>query len=128
MNVVDSSGWLEYFSDSAHADKFAEPLTDLDNLLVPTICVYEVFKVVLREKSEDEALQAIATMKQGQIVDLTFEIAIQAALVNQKYKIPMADSIIYATTKMFKAVLWTMDKDFEKFKSVKYFPRLNKKA
>ena len=65
MNLVDSSGWLEYFSDGQNADSFAKPLQDLNNLIVTTICIYEVFKVVLREQGENDALQAIALMEQG---------------------------------------------------------------
>ena len=94
MNLVDSSGWLEYFSDGKNADKFSEPLNDADNLLVPVICLYEVFKVVLRERNEDDALKAMALMQQGRNIDLTPEIAIQAAKNSLVYKLPMADSLI----------------------------------
>lgn len=123
MNIVDSSGWLEYFADGPKASSFEKPLQDLENLIVPTICLYEVFKVVLRERSENDALQAIALMKQGKIVDLTAEISLEAAKISFDNKIPMADSIVLATAWTYEATIWTMDSDFEKFSGVKYFSR-----
>lgn len=123
MNIVDSSGWLEYFADGPKASSFEKPLQDLENLIVPTICLYEVFKVVLRERSENDALQAIALMKQGKIVDLTAEISLEAAKISFDNKIPMADSIVLATAWTYEATIWTMDSDFEKFNGVKYFSR-----
>lgn len=123
MNLVDSSGWLEYFSDSKQAQVFADPLNDNDHLIVPTICLYEVFKVVLRERGEDDALQVIAAMQQGRIVDLSPDIAIQAAKNSTVYKLPMADSIILTTAQNHKAVLWTLDIDFKGISNVKYFPK-----
>jgi len=122
MNVVDSSGWLEYFADSPYAENFDVPLQDIKNLIVPTICLYEVFKVVLRERGEEDALQAVATMRQGKVVDLTQEIAIQAAKNSYDFKIPMADSIILTTARLFRAVIWTKDRDFKKFNDVQFFP------
>ena len=121
MNLVDSSGWLEYLSDSKNADSFAVPLNDIKNVIVPTICIYEVFKVVLREKGENQALQSVALMKQGNVVDLTFEVSIQSARFSLDNKIPMADSIIYATAQIYKAVIWTQDDDFKDLPGVKYF-------
>jgi len=126
MNLVDSSGWLEYFSDGTNANKFYNPLKDLSNLIVPTISIYEVFKVVLRERGEEDALQAIALMKQGVIVDLTTEISLLAAKRSLDYQIPMADSIILATAQFYEATIWTQDDDFKGIKSVKYFPKKKK--
>jgi len=123
MNLVDSSGWLEYFADGPNADNFTKPLENIDTVIVPTICLYEVFKVVLRETGEDQALQAIALMKQGQIIDLTSEIAIRAAKISHVKKIPMADSVILATAKHFQAIIWTQDIDFRHEKNVKYFAK-----
>ena len=123
MNLVDSSGWLEYFADGPNANKFSTPLKDFNNLVVPTISIYEVFKVVLRERGEDDALQAVALMKQGIIVNLTSEISLLAAKRSLDYKIPMADSIIFATALFYEATIWTQDDDFKKIKSVKYFPK-----
>jgi len=121
MNVVDSSGWMEYFADGSKASSFEKTLQDTENLIVPTICVYEVFKVVLRERNENDALQAIALMKQGKVVDFTADIALEAARISFNYKIPMADSIVLATARAYEAIVWTMDSDFEKFRGVKYF-------
>lgn len=125
MNLVDSSGWLEYFVDGPNASSFQKPLQDLDNLIVPTICLYEVFKVVLRERGEDDALQIFALMKQGRIIDLTSEIAIRAAKISLLHKVPMADSIVLATAQAYNATLWTQDEDFKSIKGVKYFRKSN---
>jgi predicted nucleic acid-binding protein len=121
VNLVDSSGWLEYFTDGPKASVFEKPLLRTNELLIPTICLYEVFKVVLRERGEDDALQAIALMKQGQVVVLSEEIAIQAAKINFDHKIPMADSIILATAQAHEATVWTLDSDFKCFSGVKFF-------
>lgn len=123
MNLVDSSGWLEYLSDSKNADSFSIPLNDIKSVIVPTICIYEVFKVVLREKGENQALQSVALMKQGNVVDLTFEISIQSAKFSLDNKIPMADSIIYTTGQIYNATIWTQDDDFEDLPGVKYFSK-----
>lgn len=123
MNLVDSSGWLEYFSDGPKANEFSEPLNDLDHLIVPTICLYEVFKVVLRERNENDALQSFALMQQGKIIELSQEIAIQAAKNSIDHKLPMADSIILTTAQFFDAALWTLDVDFKNIPGVKYFSK-----
>lgn len=121
MNIVDSSGWLEYFSGGTNADKFEQPLLDIDKLIVPSITIYEVFKVILRESNEGSALQGIALMKQGRVIDLNAEIAMSGALISFKNKIPMADSIILATAKKYDAIVWTQDVDFKHMPKVKYF-------
>ena len=121
MNLVDSSGWLEYFSDGPRASHFEKPLKDTARLVVPTVCLFEVFKVVIRERGEDDALQAAALMKQGVVVELTAEIALAAAKLSFVKKLPMADSIILATGRSTKATIWTLDKDFESIERVKYF-------
>lgn len=123
MNLVDSSGWLEYLADGKNADSFTDPLLDIKNLIVPTISIYEIFKVVLREKSENDALQSVAIMKQGTVVDLTLKISIQAAKFSLENKIPMADSIIYITGQIYNATIWTQDDDFMNLPNVKYFPK-----
>jgi predicted nucleic acid-binding protein len=126
MNLVDSSGWLEYFSDGPRASVFEKPLNDVEKLIVPSICLYEVFKVVWRERGEDEALQGAALMSKGTIVDLTLEIALQAAKMSLELKIPTADSIVLATGQFYKATIWTQDSDFEKIRGVKFFPKIKK--
>lgn len=123
MNIVDSSGWLTYFADEPQAERFQTLLDDPDALIVPTITLYEVFKVVLRESGENAALQAIAAMNKGKIVELTQSLALAASKLSLEHKLPMADSIILATAKKYDAVLWTLDSDFKDIKGVKYFPR-----
>ena len=122
MNIVDSSGWLAYFADEPNAKHFLTPLNDPDSLVVPTVTIYEVFKVVLRESSENEALQAAAAMRKGTVVDLTASIAIAASKISLEHKIPMADSIVLATAKQFEATIWTQDSNFKNIDDVKYFP------
>jgi len=123
MNIVDSSGWLAYFADEPNAKHFMPPLIDTASLVVPTVTIYEVFKVVLRESGENEALQAAAAMRKGTVVDLTSSLAISASKISLEYSIPMADSIIVATAKEYEATIWTQDSDFKKFSKVKYFPK-----
>ena len=123
MNIVDSSGWLAYFADEPNAKHFLTPLNDSASLVVPTVTIYEVFKVVLRESGENDALQAAAAMQKGTVVALTIPLAIAASKLSLEYNLPMADSIILATTKEFNAILWTQDSDFEKISGVKYFPK-----
>ncbi len=123
MNVVDSSAWLEYLADGPSAEFFSAPLEDTGNLIVPTICIYEVFKAVLRQRGEDAALQTVALMKQGITINLTDDLALQAAKISLEYKMPMADSIILATARVHEAVLWTQDQDFKGMEGVNYFPK-----
>jgi len=124
MNIVDSSGWLEFFADGPNANEFSKPLSDVESLIVPSISVFEVFKVVLRERDEDAALMGVSLMKQGKIIDLSFELAIQAAKTSSDHKIPIADSIILTTAILYNATVWTQDSDFKGFSNVKYFPKL----
>ena len=126
MNIVDSSGWLAYFADEPNAKYFLSPLSDSTLLVVPTVTIYEVFKVILRESSENEALQAVVAMQKGTVVDLIAPLAIAASKLSLEHNLPMADSIILATAQEFKAILWTQDSDFKNIRDVKYFPR-NKK-
>ncbi len=123
MNIVDSSGWLAYFADEPNAKHFHSPLKDTTSLIVPVITIYEVFKVVLRESSENDALQAAAAMQKGTVVDLTTKLAISSSKLSLEHNLPMADSIILATAKIYEAVLWTQDSDFNNIEGVKYFPR-----
>lgn len=127
MNIVDSSAWLSYFADDGNARYFAEPIEQTATLLVPSITLTEVFKVILRQQDEDIALAIIAQMKQGQVVSLDSHLAIDAAYYGIKYKLPLADSIIYATAMKCDAIVWTQDDDFESLDRVRYFPKLNKK-
>jgi toxin FitB len=123
MNIVDSSGWLAYFADEPNAHHFFVPLKDASSLVVPTITLFEVLKVVLRESGENEALQAVAAMQKGRIVDLDAKLAIAASRLSLEHNLPMADSIILATAQEYTAIIWTQDSDFKNIKSVKYFPK-----
>jgi predicted nucleic acid-binding protein len=119
VNLVDSSGWLEYLADGPNADFFAPPLEATESVLVPTICVCEVFKRILQQRGEDDALQAAALMRQGRTVDLDFSLALSASKLGQEWKLPLADSIILATARAHGATIWTQDADFEGLEGVR---------
>ena len=123
MNVVDSSGWLEYFADGPNATFFAPAIEATRELLVPTLSLYEVFKRVLQQRGEGQALQAVALMQQGQIVDLTAAIALSAAKASIERRLPMADSIMLTTAQTLGATFWTQDADFEGVEGVRYVAR-----
>lgn len=120
MNVVDSSAWLEYFAGGDNADFFAPPIEAVTKLIVPVISIYEVFKRVCQQSGEGNALQAIALMQQGRVVELTSPMALNAAKLSIEHRLPMADSLILATARMHGATLWTQDADFEGIAGVKY--------
>jgi predicted nucleic acid-binding protein len=120
MNVVDSYGWIEYATDGQNADFFERPVRDTDNLLVPTVCIYEVFKRVLREFGEERALDVIGVMSTGKLVELDRQIAINAAQISTEQKLAMADSIILATAQANNATLWTQDEHFKGMSGVKF--------
>ena len=123
MNVVDSSGWIEYFINGTNAELFAPPIQDSENLIVPTICLYEVFKRVLLKLGDDKALKTIGQMSMGTIVDLDRSISMQAAQVSLEFKLAMADSIIFATTRAYDAALWTQDEHFKYLEGVRYIEK-----
>jgi predicted nucleic acid-binding protein len=123
MNVVDSSGWLEYFAGGRNARKFFDPIREWEELVVPTICIYEISKVILRESDENHLLQALAALQKGKIVTLTPSLSTAAAKISLQYKLPMADSIIYTTAKHFDATVWTQDIDLKGLPNVKYIPK-----
>lgn len=123
MNIIDSSGWLEYFADGPNAEHFKKPLRDTDSLIVPVVTVYEVFKVVLRESDENDALQAVAAMRKGRVIDMTVGLAVAASKLSLRHNLPMADSIILATARAFEATIWTQDSDFKNIPGVKFFSK-----
>jgi predicted nucleic acid-binding protein len=123
MNVVDSSGWLEYLADGANADFFAPAIENTARLVVPTISLLEVFERVLQQRSENEALQAVALMQQGEVVALDAGLALSAARLGHELKLPLADSVILATAREYEAAVWTQDSDFEGLEDVKYIAR-----
>jgi toxin FitB len=124
MNIVDSSGWLEYFAGGPNSANFSIPLKDAASLIVPVITIFEVFTVVLREANEDKALQAVAAMQKGKIIDLTMLLSMSAAKISMQYNLPMADSIIFATAEKHQCDVWTQDAHFKNLPKVKYFPKI----
>jgi len=123
MNVVDSSFWLEYFADTEAGNIVSEIIENTSELIVPTVTIYEVFKKLLYERSEDDAIFAIAHMRQGKIIELSDELSLFAAKIGKDYKLPIADSIIYATNISINCTLWTQDKHFKGLESVNYFEK-----
>jgi predicted nucleic acid-binding protein len=120
MNVVDSSGWLEYFAGGVNAPFFEEAIQNIPELIVPTLSLYEVFNRIAQQRTESDALKAVAAMQQGQVVDLDGRIALSAARISLDHHLPLADSIMLATAHTFAAVFWTQDSHFEKMDGVKY--------
>ncbi|MDQ1362912.1 MAG: toxin FitB [Pseudomonadota bacterium] len=123
MNIVDSSAWLSWFADDENAIHFATTIENTKSLLVPSITITEVFKRILQQRDENSALTAIAHMRQGKVIHLDEHLAIDAACYSVQHKLPLADSIIYATAKKHQATIWTMDADFKNLELVKYFQR-----
>lgn len=124
MNIVDSSGWLEYFGNGKNANFFASAIEQKNSLIVPTIILTEVFRRILQQRDEQFALQVAAHMKQNHVVNLDADIALKSAKIGFEQKLPLADSIIWATTQKFNAVLWTQDEDFKNFKGVRYVSKV----
>lgn len=123
MNVVDSSAWIEYFVDGPNASRFAAALSKPEELLVPTVSLLEVYRWVLRTHGRDDAIRAVASMRQGRVLTLDEKTALRAAEVGIEFRLPLADSIIYATARTFGAVVWTQDVDFEGLEGVNYFAK-----
>ncbi|MDZ7859181.1 MAG: type II toxin-antitoxin system VapC family toxin [Candidatus Krumholzibacteriota bacterium] len=124
MNVVDSSGWLEFFADGPNADFFTSAIQDTEKLILPTLSIFEVFKKILQQREEGEALQAIALMQQGAVVELTSSLALEAARLSIEEKLPLADSVMLTTSRAYEATLWTQDSDFEGMSGVKYVKKI----
>lgn len=120
---MDSSGWLEYLADASNGAFFATPLLDVTRLIVPSVCILEVYKKTLRERGEIRAREAAALMLQGEVVDLGSSLAFNAAVLGNQHKLPLADSIIYATARAHDATLWTQDAHFEGLPGVRYTPK-----
>ena len=123
LHLVDSSGWLEYFTDGPNAERFAEPLSDPDRLVVPTVSLYEVFRVVLRVRGEDDAVRAAALMGLGREVPLSSALALEAAQLAHERRLAMADGIILATARSTGATLRTQDADFQGMAGVRFFAK-----
>jgi len=123
MNLVDSCGWLEVFAEGPNAGFFAPALEDREELLVPTICLFEVFKRVLDQRGEKAALEAAAFMQRGRLEELSSAIALSAARLLVEKRLPLADSIILATARRHSALVWTKDAHFEGLEGVRYVAR-----
>jgi len=120
MNVVDSSAWLEYFANGPNAEFFAPAIEKTTELLVPSLTLYEVFKRVLQQRDEGSALQAVAVMQQGTVVDLDAPLTLAAARISVDLRLPMAGSVMLATARSYAAILWTQDADFKGIPGVEY--------
>ena len=123
MNVVDSSAWLEYFANGPNASFFAKPIEQVEALIAPSLTLFEVFKRVLQQRDETDALQAIAVMQQGVVANLDSFVALSAARISVEKRLPMADSVILATARQYDATLWTQDADFKGLESVEYIKK-----
>jgi toxin FitB len=120
LNVVDSSGWIEFLVEGPNAGFFESPLNDVENLVVPSISILEVYRYVLREEGREKALSVAASMRQGRVVDLGEGLAIEAAELGTSLGLPLADSVIYASALASEAKLWTQDSHFEGLDHVEY--------
>ena len=123
MNVIDSSAWLEYFADGPNAEYFARAIEKTAELVVPVICIYEVFKRILQQRSRTDALNAVMVMSQGRVVDLHASLAMSAAQLSLEHQMPLADSVILATARSLNATIWTQDADFESLPNVRFKPK-----
>lgn len=123
MNLVDSSGWLEYFGDGPSAQAFSEPIQTLGELIVSSINLFEVFERVYQQRNEEAALQAVALMQQASVVPVDEELATTAAKLSAVERLPLADAIILATARRAGALLWTQDADFRGLAGVRYVPK-----
>ena len=120
MNVVDSSAWIEYFTGGPNAKYFESPILNQEELVVPTMVLLEVYKHIRRHQGRDEALKAIAGMKQGEVQDLDERLALYAGDIGVEYGLPLADSVILATARLHEATLWTQDSDFKGIDGVQF--------
>ncbi len=118
--IVDSSGWIEYFVGGPNADRFSAAIERTEDLIVPAITLTEVYRWMLREATESDALAAVTVMKQGKVIPLDDQLSILSAEVGFRHKLPLADGIIYTTAKLHEADLITQDADMEGLPNVIY--------
>ncbi len=123
MIVLDSSGWLEFFGDGQFADEYAARLKQPAQILTPTVALYEVYKWIKRERSEEDALAAVAAMQKTRVVPLSDEIALAAADLSLASRLAMADAIMLATARANNAELLTSDSDFAAIPGVTVFAK-----
>jgi toxin FitB len=117
--VLDTSCWLEVFDGSERAALYHKQAANIEQLIVPVITIYEVFKLLKRSVSYDAALRAATYLQRGLVVDIDAGLAMEAA----SNGLPLADSLIYATAQLHSAVLWTQDAHFEGLPGVKFFSK-----
>jgi predicted nucleic acid-binding protein len=120
VNVVDSSAWLEYFGDGPNAQFFAEAIEKTGELVVPSLTLFGVFKLTLQLADETTALNAVAVIMQGGVVDLSASLSIESARLSSETGLAMADAVILATARSERAVLWTQDSHFAGLPGVEY--------
>jgi predicted nucleic acid-binding protein len=120
VNVVDSSGWIEYLAGGPNADFFAGPIEGEEPMAVPSIVLFEVYRHVVRHVGREEALSVVAALHRGTVVDLDASLALEAAELSLGTGLAMADSLILATTRALGATLWTQDVDFDGMEDVRY--------
>ena len=128
LNVVDSSAWLAYLADEPGADRFSAAIEDTDDLVVPVVCILEVFKVIARQRGVDDALQATALMQQARVIDLDANLALVAAKAALDHNLPLADSMVYATAMTVDGIVWTQDDDFEDLPDVRFFAKKKRES
>jgi len=122
VNVVDASAWLEYFADGPNAEVFAEPIESPEDLVVPAITVFEVFRRVAQQRGERAALGYVGVLLRSPVVDLTAELSVDAARLGLRHGLPMADSLVLATARAHGATLWTQDADLDGVEGVRFVP------
>ena len=120
---MDSSGWIEFITEGPNASFFAPAIEASEVLVVPTISLLEVYRWVAREKDEASAVQVVGAMQRATVIALDGRLAVYAAVLAARHKLPVADSVIYATALDNSATLWTQDADFEKLPNVRFTPR-----
>ncbi|MCL4818740.1 MAG: type II toxin-antitoxin system VapC family toxin [Vicinamibacteria bacterium] len=120
MNVVDSSAWLEYFADGPNAAFFAPAIEDPRRLVVPSICLVEVFRRLMQQVGVEAALRATAAMQSGEVVALDAALSRDAGRVGVERRLALADSIVLATALSRDAFLWTQDADFEGYPKLRF--------
>ena len=124
MTVIDSSGWIEFFTDGPLGNEYAKRLRNLTGIITPVIVLYEVYKRLKRDLSEDDAIVAVSAMQRTRIVPIDQELALTAADLSLEHSLAMADAIVLATARRFRAELVTSDRDFEGLPDVAYLPKL----
>lgn len=126
MILVDSSGWVDFFTDGSNASEYGSHLEKTATVITPTVVLYEVYKLVKRERTEEEALLAAAQMQKTRVVSLSDSLALAAADVSLEFRLAMADSIVYATARAENAELLTSDADLRGLPGVTFLPKRGK--